>query len=67
MSINLTDLGCEVAEEDMSTEVIQVNRKVVPRSKLTDNIDVELVEPDASPFEIRRKTNFNFDKSKQMF
>ncbi len=30
MTINLTDLGCEVAEEDMTNEIIDVTWKVIP-------------------------------------
>ena len=38
MTINLADMGCEVADEDVSSEISSVNRKVVPRTNLTANI-----------------------------
>jgi hypothetical protein len=30
MTINLADIGCEVADEDVSTDINSVTRKVVP-------------------------------------
>lgn len=65
MTINLADIGCEIAEEDVSAEINCVTRKVVPRSTLTANIHVQKQDPDASPFEIKVKTpKFDFEASK---
>jgi len=61
MTINLADIGCEVADEDVSTDINSVTRKVVPWPNLTANIQVDKMEPGSSPFEIKVKTpRFDF-------
>lgn len=68
MTINLADIGCDVADEEVSEEINCVTRKVIPRSNLTANIHVEKQDPQASPFEIKVKSpRFDFETSKQKF
>ena len=45
MTINLADIGCDVADEEVSEEINCVTRKVIPRSNLTANIQVEKQDP----------------------
>lgn len=53
MTINLTDLGCEVADEEVKNNIEDVKRKVIPRPTLTANMPA--ISPKSSPFEISFK------------